>query len=238
MKKLPKIETPTYITELPSSGKKVKYRPFLIKEEKILLIASESKDTAQIIENVNSVLKNCILSEDVNVEELPSYDAQWLFLKLREVSISNTVNARIKCPVTNKYFENDLLLSKAQVVKDPERTNKIILEDGVGMIFRDLTLKDVFCDEILNNMDSYDAILLLISKCVTEIFDKKNVYDAKEFSQEDLKAFLESLRKEHFEKITDYFDKLPKIKLEDEVFSPYANQTIKVSIDNFMDFFG
>jgi len=235
--KLPRIDYPTFITELPSSGKKVKYRPFLIKEEKMLLIASETKVSAEIIENVNTVIQNCLLETDINVSELPSYDAQWLFLRLRQVSISDTVSARVKCPITGKFFETEIKLAKTQIVKDQKRSNKILFENNVGVVMRDLTLKDVFCDNALDVLDSYAAVLNLITKCIVQIFDENNVYDAKDISKEEMIDFVESLRKEHFDKISEYFETLPKMKLEDEVFSPHANQNIKVVLDNFMDFF-
>lgn len=235
--KLPRIENPTFITELPSTGQKVKYRPFLIKEEKMLLIAAETKVAAEIIENVNNVIQNCLLDNDIIVSELPSYDAQWLFLRLRQVSISDTVTARVKCPITEKFFETDIKLTKTQIIKDPKRTNKIIFDKNVGVIMRDLTLKDVFCDSVLEKMDNYDTVLNLIAKCIVKIFDENTVYEAKDISKEEMVGFIEGLRKEHFDKLTEFFETIPTMKLEDEVFSPYANQNIKIVLENFMDFF-
>lgn len=234
---LPRIENPIFVTELPSNGEKVKYRPFLVKEEKMLLIAAETKVATEIIENVNRVIQNCLIDSDINVSKLASYDAQWLFLRLRQVSISDSVSARVKCPITNKYFETDIKLTKTKIVKDEKRTNKIIFEKNIGVILRDLTLKDVFCDEVLDKMDSYTTVLNLIAKSVVQIFDENNVYDAKDLKMEDIVSFIESLRKEHFDKLANFFESIPTMRLEDEVFSPHANQNIKVVLDNFMDFF-
>lgn len=235
--KLPRIENPVFITELPSNGEKIKYRPFLVKEEKMLLIAAETKVATEIIENVNRVIQNCLVDSNLDVSQLASYDAQWLFLRLRQVSISDTVSARVKCPITNKYFETDIKLAKTQILKDPKRTNKIIFEKNIGVVLRDLTLKDVFCDEVLDKMDSYNTVLNLIAKSVVQIFDEENVYDAKEVKLEEIVNFIESLRKEHFDKLANFFETIPTMRLEDEVFSPHANQNIKVVLDNFMDFF-
>lgn len=235
--KLPRIENPVFITELPSNGEKIKYRPFLVKEEKMLLIAAETKVATEIIENVNRVIQNCLIDSNLDVSQLASYDAQWLFLRLRQVSISDTVSARVKCPITNKYFETDIKLAKTQILKDPKRTNKIIFEKNIGVVLRDLTLKDVFCDEVLDKMDSYNTVLNLIAKSVVQIFDEENVYDAKEVKLEEIVNFIESLRKEHFDKLANFFETIPTMRLEDEVFSPHANQNIKVVLDNFMDFF-
>lgn len=235
--KLPRIENPIFVTELPSNGKKVKYRPFLVKEEKMLLIAAETKVATEIIENVNNVIQNCLIESDIKVEDLPSYDAQWLFLRLRQVSISDAISARVKCPITNKYFETDIKLAKTQIIKENKRNNKILFENGIGVVLKDLTLKDVFCDGALENMDSYSTVLNLIAKSISQIFDKENVYESKDMKLEEIVEFVESLRKEHFDKLVAFFESIPTMRLEDEVFSPHANQNIKVVLDNFMDFF-
>jgi hypothetical protein len=234
---LPKIDAPIFTLELPSNGKKIKYRPFKIKEEKLMLVAAESQHAPTIIENVNNVIKNCILTKDIDVDNLPSYDAQWIFLKLREHSIGNMMPARVKCPITNEYFETELNISDAVVQKQAKRDFKIMLDKDVGIVLKDLSLMDVFSDETLEKLDQYEIVLRLMTKCLVQVFDKDNVYDATNFTQEDIIEFLEGLRKEHFDKISDFFDKLPKIKLEQEVYSPLAEKKIKIVIENFMDFF-
>jgi len=234
---LPKIDAPIFTLELPSNGKKIKYRPFKIKEEKLMLVAAESQHAPTIIENVNNVIKNCILTKDIDVDNLPSYDAQWIFLKLREHSIGNMMPARVKCPITNEYFETELNISDAVVQKQAKRDFKIMLDKDVGIVLKDLSLMDVFSDETLEKLDQYEIVLRLMTKCLVQVFDKDNVYDATNFTQEDIIEFLEGLRKEHFDKISNFFDKLPKIKLEQEVYSPLAEKKIKIVIENFMDFF-
>lgn len=240
--KLPKLETPTYTTELPSTGKKIKYRPFLVKEEKIMMVASQEKDPKMIVENFNKVLKNCIITKDIDVDKLPSYDAQWLFLKLREVSIGTTILANVKCPVTGKNFETEISLSSAKVVKTKERKNKILLDSGVGIVLKDLTLAEFY--ETLGNIeegketDEYTTTLDLVRKCIVEIFDNENVYPTAEATKEEVEEFLDNLSKEHFDKINEFFVSMPKIKLEEELFSPHAQKTIKLVLENFMDFFG
>lgn len=234
---LPKIEAPIFTLELPSSVKKIKYRPFKIKEEKMMLIAAESKDAQTIIENVNNVIKNCILTKDIDVDNLPSYDAQWIFLKLREHSIGNLMPAKVRCPITDKYFETELNISEAKLQKNENRSYKILLDNNIGIVMKDLTLMDVFSDKTLESMDEYDIVIRLVSKCVSQVFDKDNVYETKDFSEQELLNFIESLQKVHFDKISDFYDTMPKIRLEQEVFSIPANQKIKVVIDNFMDFF-
>jgi hypothetical protein len=240
--RLPKLETPVYTTELPSSGKKIKYRPFLVKEEKIMMIASQEKDTKLIVDNFNKVLKNCVLTKDIDVEKLASYDAQWLFLKLREVSIGSTILANVKCPVTGKNFETEISLSAAKVIKSKDRKNKIMLDAGVGVVLKDLTLAEFY--ETLGNVSEneqdnseFESTLDLVAKCIVEIFDNENVYPTADATKEEVQEFLENLSKDHFDKINEFFVSIPKIKLEEEVFSPPAQKNIKLVLDNFMDFF-
>jgi len=240
--KLPKLETPVYTTELPSTGKKIKFRPFLVKEEKIMMIAAQEKDTKLIVDNFNKVLKNCILSKDIDVEKLPSYDSQWLFLKLREVSIGATILANVKCPVTGKNFETEISLSEAKIVKTKDRKNKILLDAGVGVVLKDLTLAEFY--ETLGNISEkedenseFETTLNLVRMCIVEIFDNDNVYPTAEATKEEVSEFLENLSKDHFDKINEFFIGMPKIKLEEEVFSPHAQKNIKLVLDNFIDFF-
>lgn len=234
--KLPKVATPFYTTELPSTGKKIKYRPFLIKEEKLLLIAAEEKDTNLIVQNLNKVLKNCIATKDIDVEKLTAYDTQWLFLKLREVSIGNIINAKVKCPITQKYFETDLNLKDVKVIKKETRQNKIVFDAGVGVVLKDLTLADIY-EHANAETDQFTTTLNILAKSIVEIFDGENSYPAEEATQEELIEFLENLQKEHFEKINSYFESMPKIRLEVELFSPHAAQQVKLVLENFMDFF-
>jgi len=238
--KLPKLNTPTYTLTLPSTGKSVKYRPFLVKEEKILLIAGKTEDSAVIVENLNTVLRNCILSTEIDVDKLTAYDAQWIFLKLREVSMGSKIDAKVKCPITQKYFDAELSLENASLKKPEKRINKIVLDvaTGVGVVLRDLSLSEIYSQIELAKTDEYKAMLNLLAMCVVDVFDKDNVYPASESSLEEVVEFLENLSKEQFDKINDFFENTPKIRLEEDLFSPHAQQHIKLVLDNFMDFFG
>lgn len=238
--KLPKLNTPTYTLEVPSTGKKIKYRPFLVKEEKILLIAGKTEDSTVIVQNLNTVLRNCIQSTDVDVEKFTAYDAQWIFLKLREVSMGSKIDARVKCPITQKYFDAELSLENAHLNKKEKRINKIVLDQptGVGVVLRDLSLFEIYSQVELAKTDEYKAMMNLLAMCIVEVFDKDNVYPAMESSLEEVVDFLENLSKEQFDKINEFFETAPKIQLEEELFSPHAQQHIKLVLDNFMDFFG
>jgi hypothetical protein len=234
---LPKLSTPVYTTTLPSNGKKITYRPFLVKEEKLLMISGNSENPETIIANINQVLKNCVQNKDFDPEQIPAYDAQWLFLKLREVSIGEVIHASVKCPITGQYFDSELELKNAKVIKDEKRSDKIIFEQGVGITLRDVTLRDVYLELDKLQTDEYSAILNLVKKSIVNIFDSENVYEAKDIKSEDLEEFIENLKKEHFAKLTEYFVNIPKIRLEQELFSPLAEKQVKLVLENFMDFF-
>jgi len=234
---LPKISTPTYTTTLPSNGKKITYRPFLVKEEKMLMVASNTQDIETIITNTNQVLKNCVIDKDFDPDKIPAYDAQWIFLKLREVSIGEVISASVKCPITGHYFDAELELKNAKVIKDENRKEKIIFEQGVGLTLRDITLREVYTELDKLQTNEYEAILGLVKKSIVNIFDAENVYEAKDIKEADLQEFIEGLKKEHFAKLTEYFTNIPKIKLEQDLMSPLAQKEVKLVLENFMDFF-
>ena len=234
---LPKISAPIYTTILPSSGKKISYRPFLVKEEKLLMIAGKSEDAETIITNTNQVLQNCVQDKDFNAETVASYDAQWLFLKLREASIGDTVHAKVRCPISGEFFDAELDLKLATVVKTEGRTGVIIFEQEIGMTLRDVSLKDIYLELTKLAEDEYAGILNLVKKCIINIFDADNVYDAKDLKDADIVEFLDGLKKQHMDKLTDYFNNAPKIRLEQDVYSPHAKKDVKLVLENFMDFF-
>lgn len=234
---LPKISSPIYTTILPSSGKKISYRPFLVREEKLLMIAGKSEDPETIITNTNQVLQNCVHDKDFNAETIAAYDAQWLFLKLREVSMGDTVIAKVRCPISGEYFDAELDLKLAKLVKIEGRENVILFEQGVGITLRDVTLKDIFLELTKLQTDEYAGVLNLLKRCVVNVFDEETVHEAKNLTDADLQEFMEGLKKEHFDKLTAYFDTVPKICLEQDLHSPHANKQIKLVLENFMDFF-
>jgi len=235
MMKLPKIESPVYEAKLLSDNKKIKFRPFLVKEEKYLLIASESEDETQIANAIENLLKNCVLDEDVKVENLPFFDVEYLFLKIREKSLGETLDVSIICPDTKKRFETQIDISNIKIEKSKNKYNEIKVNDEVGMIMKYPTFKITQLANMEKN--NTEKIFKVIRNCVEKIYDKENTYDPKDFSEEEVQEFIESLPQSVFENINKFYDNFPKMVYENDVVSPFTGKTIKIRLENFSDFF-
>jgi hypothetical protein len=236
MNRLPTIATPTYETKLISSNKKVSFRPFLVKEEKILLIAMESEDQVQIAKAIHNLLKNCILSEEIDVNNLASFDAEYLFLKIREKSLGEIINVNVTCPETNKKFDTEIDLSKIKVEKNTKHNNDIKVTEDVGMIMKYPTFS--ISQQVAAEKSSTERVFKIIINCIEKIYDKDSTYDPNNFSHKELMDFIESFPQSAFEKINKFYESFPKIVYEDEVVSPFTSEKVKVRLENFMDFFG
>jgi hypothetical protein len=231
---LPKITVATFETKLPSNGKKLKYRPFLVKEEKILLMAAESKDNTQILNALQQVIENCVIDK-INFDELPSFDIEYLFLKLREKSIGEKVTVNIIDTEVNKKFEIDIDLSKVIVKKHPKHEMKIKISDDIILEMKYPNMATILSiDETKSIVENGFTIL---TKCIEKIYDKDSVYDAKDYSQQELQDFIEQFSQKMYEHISFFFDNMPSIYYETEVVSPFTNKKIKVVMDKFVDFF-
>ena len=191
---LPKIATPTYELELPSTGKSIKYRPFLVKEEKVLVIALESEDTKQITNAIKAVLKNCVLTKGIKVETLPTFDIEFLFLNIRGKSVGEEIEVNIVCPddgETNVPVFIDL--DSIQVQKDDDHTNQIKLDDDLMMEMKYPSLEQF----IKNNFDfqegnQMDQSFELIATCIDKIYNEDEVWATADCTKKEVKEFLES----------------------------------------------
>ena len=233
---LPNIVTPEFTTTIPSTNQPIAFRPFLVKEEKILLMAQEGKDEEEIRKAVYNILKSCVLTP-IEIEKLPMFDIEWLFLQLRMKSVGEVIKLYIKhaenkeCNHNNEYSFN---LEKVKV-DFPEDHSKIIqLKDGVGieMNYPSLELFDMKVD--YQNL-SMDNIFKLINKCITNIFDKDQVYN--DFTEEELNEFINKLSKEQFQKIIDFFNTMPKLRHKLEFKCSKCGQTVKHELNGLTDFF-
>ena len=200
---LPKIATPTYELELPSTGKTIKYRPFLVKEEKVLVIALESEDTKQITNAIKAVLKNCVLTKGIKVENLPTFDIEFLFLNIRGKSVGEEIEVNIVCPddgETNVPVFIDL--DSIQVEKDDDHTNQIKLDDDLMMEMKYPSLEQF----IKNNFDfeegnQMDQSFELIATCIDKIYNEDEVWATADCTKKEVKEFLESMNSSQFKEI-------------------------------------
>ena len=237
---LPKIATPTYELELPSTGKSIKYRPFLVKEEKVLVIALESEDTKQITNAIKAVLKNCVLTKGIKVENLPTFDIEFLFLNIRGKSVGEEIEVNIVCPddgETNVPVFIDL--DSIQVEKDDDHTNQIKLDDDLMMEMKYPSLEQF----IKNNFDfqegnQMDQSFELIATCIDKIYNEDEVWATADCTKKEVKEFLESMNSSQFKDIEQFFETMPKLKHTIKVTNPNTKVKSEVVLEGLASFFG
>ena len=235
---LPKLNTPTYELEVPSTDEKVKYRPFLVKEEKILMIAMESKDNAQIINAVKDIVKSCTF-EKVDVSSMPMFDMEYIFLNIRAKSVGEISKIKVLCPDDKTTYANvELDLTEVQVQVGDDHTNKIELTDDTGMIMTYPTI-DSFLDSGIEKIDA-NNMLDVIGSCVLQIYENKGekVYQAKDQTKKELTEFIESMNSGQFRKLQSFFDTMPKLKHTIKVKNPKTKKSNDVTLTGLNDFFG
>ena len=237
---LPKIATPTYELELPSTGKSIKYRPFLVKEEKVLVIALESEDTKQITNAIKAVLKNCVLTKGIKVETLPTFDIEFLFLNIRGKSVGEEIEVNIVCPddgETNVPVFIDL--DSIQVETSDDHTNQIKLDSDLMMEMKYPSLEQF----IKNNFDfqegnQMDQSFELIATCIDKIYNEDEVWATADCTKKEVKDFLESMNSSQFKEIEKFFESMPKLKHTIEVTNPNTKVTSEVVLEGLASFFG
>jgi len=236
---LPKIATPTYELELPSTEKTIKYRPFLVKEEKLLVLALESEDTKQISTAIKTVLKNCILSRGVKVEELPTFDIEYLFLNIRGKSVGEEVEVNIIAPddgVTE--IPVTISIDEIKVTKKEDHTNKIKLDDNLMMEMRYPSL-DQFVKTNFDFADqsNLDQSFELIALCIDKIYSTEEVWAAADCTKKELMEFLEQMNTSQFKQIEKFFETMPKLSHEFEVTNPKTKVKSTVVLEGLSSFF-
>ena len=235
---LPKLTTPTYELEVPSTDEKIKYRPFLVKEEKILLIAMESEDNAQIIQSVKDIVSQCTF-EKLNVSTMPMFDVEFIFLNIRSKSVGEVSKLKILCPDDKKtYAAVDVDLSKVSVQVGDDHTNKIALTDDMGIIMTYPTI-DSFLESGIENITA-NNMLDVIGSCILQIYEQKGekVYEAKDQTKKELTEFIESMNSAQFKKLQEFFDTMPKLKHDIKVKNPKTKKESTVTLNGLNDFFG
>lgn len=233
---LPKIQTPIYTTNLISNDKEITFRPLLVKEEKILLTALQEENNKITVDNFIQILKNCILTENIDVENMPSFDAIYLFIKIREKSMGEIINISVRDSQAKKQFDAEMNLNNIKIIKKKNIETKFDLSEDIGIILKYPTIKDVFNTAYTEDIVKTSDIIQILINCIDKIYDKNDVYEAKNYSKEELNEFIENLSAEMLKKITVFFNNIPKIIYQDEVESPYTNKKIKIVVENFIDF--
>ena len=236
---LPKISTPTYELELPSSGQTVKYRPFLVKEEKVLVIALESEDNKQITNAIKAVLKSCIQTRGVKVEHLPTFDIEYLFLNIRGKSVGEELEVNIICPDDKETQVKTLInLDDIQIEKDENHTKQIKLDDNLMMEMKYPSLEQF----IKNNFDfdeknQMDQSFELIATCIDKIYNEDEVWATADCTKKEVNDFLESMNSSQFKEIETFFETMPKLSHTIKVTNPKTKVESDVVLEGLASFF-
>ena len=234
---LPKLTTPTYELELPSTDEKIKYRPFLVKEEKILMMAMESKATADITQAVKDIVSECTFKK-VDITDMPMFDVEYIFLQIRSKSVGEVSKLKLLCPDDKKtYADCEVNLTEVKVQVGDDHTNKIELGDGKGMIMKYPTISS-FKDTGITNITATN-MLEVIGTCILQIYeeDGKKVYDPKDQTQKELTDFIEQLSTKQFKDVQKFFDTMPKLKHEITIKNPKTKKESKITLTGLNDFF-
>ena len=235
---LPKISTPTYELELPSTGKKIKYRPFLVKEEKILVIAMESNDIGDIARAVKQVLGQCILTKGIKIDKLSTFDIEYLFLNVRGKSVGETVDIKVTCPddgVTQVPVLVDIDLITFDV--DPEHDRDIVLDDNYTLRLKYPSLGQ-FIKSNFNDTDvSVEDTFELIAECIDQVFSPEESFVASDCTKKELNAFLEQLNSKQFKKIERFFETMPKLKHTFDIVNPKTKVSNHIVLEGLSSFF-
>ena len=234
---LPKVTAPTYELELPSSGKKVKYRPFLVKEEKILLIAMDSKDDKQITQAVIDTLGACIITRGIKPSHLPSFDLEYVFLKIRAASVGEVVTLNVTCLDDNKtQVSHELNLSDVKVFKPEGHTPKVMINDNVGIIMKYPSIEHFVNTGLADKGDAIDGLDFIVS-CIDQIFEGEDVTEAKDCTKKELANFIESLTQDQFDKLSKFFETMPKLQHTFKVKNPKTKKESEYTISGLQSFF-
>lgn len=236
---LPTLSVPTFEVDLPSTGKKIKYRPFLVKEEKLLLLAMEGDNDKEVEAAVKDILKACILTRGIKVENLASFDLEYLFLRIRAVSAGEEIRMKVTCQDDNTT-EVDVAINIDDIkVQKPEgHSNKIMLEEEIGMIMKYPGI-DQFINITLLNKDltSTTDVFELVAKCVDQIFQGEEVWETSDMKLEEIITFLEGMTQQQFEKIQDFFETMPVLRHQLEVKNPNTGKVSVYQLEGLQSFF-
>ena len=235
---LPKLEVPIYELTVPSTDEKIKYRPFLIKEEKILLIAMESGANEDVIQAVKQIVSECTFNT-LKLGDMPMFDVEYIFLQIRSKSVGEVSKLKILCKDDGKTYANvEVDLTEIEVQVNDDHTNKIELTDEMGVIMKYPTI-DSFSTAGISDITPENMLDVIVA-CIDKIYDKKGeeVYDSKDSSKKELMDFVEQMNTQQFQDVQAFFDSMPKLRHEITVVNPKTKVENIVALSGLNDFFG
>ena len=237
---LPKISTPTYELVLPSSNKKIKYRPFLVKEEKVLILAMESQDTSTVANAVKDVLASCILSRGVKVQKLSTFDIEYLFLNIRGKSVGEKIEVMVTCPDDGKtQVPTSINIDEIKVIVDKKHNKDIKLDDQYTLRMRYPSLDEFVKNNFATAADvSVDDTFDLISSCIDQVYSEEESWTAADCTKKELSQFVESLNSNQFKEIETFFETMPKLSHIVKVINPNTKKENEIVLEGLQNFFG
>jgi hypothetical protein len=237
---LPKINTPTYELDLPSTGKKIRYRPFLVREEKILIMALESESMKQITSAIVQILSDCILTKGIKVSDLSTFDIEYLFLNVRAKSVGETVEVNVTCPDDEEtQVKVEIAIDDIKIQKNKDHNNIIKLDDTLSMKMKYPSL-DQFVEnnfETNDDMSDVNKSLSMIISCIDMVYDQEESWSASECSKKELEDFVEQMNTKQFKEIENFFTTMPKLSHTIKVKNPNTDAESEVVLEGLASFF-
>ena len=229
---LPTIDQPIFEMKIPSTGKDVKFRPFLVREEKILLIAQQGGSDKEVIRAIKQILSNCLI-DNIDVDQLATFDLEYMFLKLRARSVNNIVKLAYRDTEDDKVYDFEIDLDEIEIEVKPVN-NKIKVNDEIGIIMKYPAAS--ITDELGEYDNEVDLLLFFVRKCIDQIYDSENVYPANESTEEEMNQFIDSLDVQTFERIREFFDSIPTLSHTLKYTNSNDNERV-IELNNLKDFF-
>ena len=236
---LPKINTPIYELEIPSTGKKIRYRPFLVKEEKVLIIAMESEDPKQMASAVKDVISNCILSRGIKVNELATFDIEYLFLNIRGKSVGEDVEVLVTCPDDKTTrVPVSINLDDIQIQNNKEHSKDIKLDDNLTLRMKYPSMSEFIKNNFAQGQINVDDTFDLITGCVDQIFSEEESWASSDCTKKELNEFIESLSSKQFKEVEKFFETMPKLSHNIKVKNPETGVESEILLEGLTSFFG
>ena len=237
---LPKISTPTHELVLPSTGKKVKYRPFLVREEKILILALESEDTKQITNAIKTILKECISTRGVKVDDLPTFDIEYLFLNIRGKSVGEALDLMVTCPDDGEtQVPIKIFIDEIQIQKNPKHNKDIKLDENLTLRMKYPSLNQFIQNNFdFSQDDSVDASFDIISSCIDQVYSEEESWAASDCTKKELKEWIETLNTNQFKEVESFFSTMPKLSHTIKIKNPKTEVENEVTLEGLTSFFG
>tara|TARA_Y100000992_G_C21135623_1_gene428725 strand:+ start:38 stop:763 length:726 start_codon:yes stop_codon:yes gene_type:complete len=239
---LPTITTPTYELKLPSSAKKIKYRPFLVKEEKILILALETRDQNEITNAVKDVLKKCILTRGVKVDDLPTFDIEYVFLNIRAKSIGEDIKIMVTCPDDNEtQIPVTVYVDEIEVIRPKDHSKDIPLDEKMTLRMKYPSLNQ-FIENNFDTKDQPDALVdktfKLVADCIDTVYTQEDAWDSSDYSSDEKIQFIEQLNSKQYKQVERFFATMPKLSHTIEITNPNTKKKSSVVLEGLADFFG